>query len=160
MGDDKYCYDYTMPQCAHHVDSKTLQPCEDIKKVAPTCEHSCPSNTKINYADDKVKAKTSYGFGMEDTVEKIKNDIYQYGPVTGAFTVYEDFPTYKSGVYQHTTGSELGGHAIKVIGWGNEDGLDYWLCNNSWNNTWGDQGTFKIKMGDCGINRQMHAGLV
>jgi len=30
---------------------------------------------------------------------------------------------------------------------------------NSWNDTWGDQGTFKIKMGECGINRQMHAGL-
>ena len=36
-------------------------------------------------------------------------EIYQNGPVEGAFIVYEDFPTYKSGVYHHTTGSALGG---------------------------------------------------
>jgi cathepsin B len=36
------------------------------------------------------------------------------GPVEAAFTVYADFPSYKSGVYQHKSGSELGGHAIKV----------------------------------------------
>ena len=64
--------------------------------------------------------------------------------MTSAFTVYEDFLTYKSGVYQHQTGSALGGHAIKTIGWGTQDGEDYWLCVNSWNNTWGDKGLFKI----------------
>jgi len=44
------------------------------------------------------------------------------GPVEGSFTVYEDFLSYKSGVYVHTTGSEEGGHAIKILGWGNENG--------------------------------------
>ena len=43
-----------------------------------------------------------------------------YGPVEAAFTVYADFPTYKSGVYKHMSGKELGGHAIKIIGWGTE----------------------------------------
>jgi len=79
--------------------------------------------------------------------------------VTAAFTVYEDFLTYSEGVYEHQTGASHGGHAIKVIGWGVEEGVDYWLCVNSWNKSWGDKGTFKIKMGDCGINDQMHAGL-
>ena len=73
-------------------------------------------------------------------------------------SVNEDFLTYKSGVYRHTTGGSLGGHAIKVIGWGHESGLDYWLCVNSWNDTWGDKGLFKIQMGNCGINNEMHAG--
>lgn len=158
LGDNIFCYDYTMPQCAHHVESTTMKPCEDIPQVAPKCESTCPNNKAIDYTTNKSKAASSYGFGMIDNVEKIKADIAQYGTVTAAFTVYEDFPTYKSGVYQHTTGSALGGHAIKVIGWGNEDGTDYWLAVNSWNNTWGDKGLFKIKQGDCGIDRQMHAG--
>ena len=81
------------------------------------------------------------------------------GTVTAAFTVYEDFLTYKSGVYSHQTGSALGGHAIKCIGWGTENDEDYWLCVNSWNNTWGDMGTFKILQGNCGINDQMTAGM-
>jgi hypothetical protein len=42
------------------------------------------------------------------------------GPVEGAFTVFKDFLTYKSGVYKHSAGEELGGHAIKIMGWGTE----------------------------------------
>ena len=81
-----------------------------------------------------------------------------YGSVAAAFTVYTDFLTYQSGVYQQTTGTAEGGHAIKMIGWGTENGLDYWLCVNSWNNTWGNNGTFKILQGDCGIENAVHAG--
>lgn len=83
-----------------------------------------------------------------------------YGSVSAAFTVYEDFLTYSGGVYEHVTGSSLGGHAIKIIGWGNENGTDYWVCMNSWNKTWGVNGTFNIKMGDCGINNQVNAGQI
>jgi cathepsin B len=55
------------------------------------------------------------------------------GPVEGAFTVYADFPSYKNGVYQYTSGDELGGHAIKILGWGTENGTPFWLVANSWN---------------------------
>lgn len=44
------------------------------------------------------------------------------------------------GVYQHVTGEMLGGHAIKILGWGEENGTPYWLAANSWNNDWGDKG--------------------
>ena len=70
-------------------------------------------------------------------------EIMTYGPVEAAFTVFADFPTYKSGVYKHTTGKALGGHAIKIVGWGTENGEDYWTVVNSWNSDWGDKGTFK-----------------
>lgn len=47
------------------------------------------------------------------------------------------------GVYQHVTGEELGGHAIKILGWGEENGTPYWLAANSWNYDWGDKGWTK-----------------
>jgi len=37
------------------------------------------------------------------------------GPVEAAFSVYADFLPYKSGVYQHTAGSFLGGHGMILI---------------------------------------------
>lgn len=40
------------------------------------------------------------------------------GPVEASFTVYEDFLSYTSGVYVHTSGAAVGGHAIKILGWG------------------------------------------
>ena len=30
------------------------------------------------------------------------------------------------GVYRHTTGKMLGGHAIRILGWGSENGTPYW----------------------------------
>jgi cathepsin B len=44
--------------------------------------------------------------------------------------------------------SELvGGHAVKIIGWGVEEGTNYWLVANSFGVTWGDKGYFKIARG-------------
>lgn len=87
-----------------------------------------------------------------------KKFIQKSGPIEAAFTVYEDFMSYSSGVYQHTTGGVLGGHAIKCIGWGVENGTKYWLMANSWGTSWGMEGFFKIKQGDSGVNWQMYGG--
>lgn len=83
------------------------------------------------------------------------------GPVEGAFTVYSDFMSYKSGVYKHTTGSVEGGHAIKILGWGVENGEDYWLVANSWSPAWGMSGYFRILKGvnECGIESNIVAGI-
>jgi cathepsin B len=84
--------------------------------------------------------------------DQLRSEIYANGPIEGAFDVYQDFFNYKSGVYQHVSGGLEGGHAIKVLGWGNEGGVDYWLCANSWGPAWGLKGYFKIKVGECGID--------
>ena len=53
------------------------------------------------------------------TVEGIKSEMYKNGPMEAAFTVYNDFFNYKSGVYVPDTSSGVaGGHAIKCIGYG------------------------------------------
>jgi len=65
------------------------------------------------------------------------------------------------GVYQHESGGELGGHAIRILGWGEENGTPYWLVANSWNYDWGDKGYFKILAGsdECGIESGVVGGL-
>lgn len=69
-----------------------------------------------------------------------------------------------SGVYQHVSGDELGGHAVKLIGWGVDKttGTDvpYWIVANSWNNDWGENGFFRILRGsdECGIEDSAVAG--
>ena len=85
----------------------------------------------------------------------IQQEIQKFGPVETAITVYQDFMNYKSGVYQHIYGDLIGGLAIKCIGWGTERGVDYWLMANSWGKNWGENGFFKIRRGDCGVDRNM-----
>lgn len=48
-----------------------------------------------------------------------------------------------SGVYKHHSSEELGGHAIKMLGWGVENDTPYWLVANSWNPDWGNHGKMK-----------------
>merc|ERR1712093_882387 len=122
------------------------------------CKRQC-SNSGFSTSFEKDKRRASDAYSLR-SVAKIQADIMQYGSATAAFTVYADFPTYKSGVYRHSSGSQLGGHAIKLLGWGVEDGQDYWLVANSWNEEWGDHGTFKIVRGEnhCGIEGQVSAG--
>lgn len=66
--------------------------------------------------------------------------------------VYADFFNYGSGVYEHLKGDMVGGHAVKIIGWGteivNDEEIEYWLCQNQWGEDWGDKGFFKIKFGE------------
>ena len=53
--------------------------------------------------------------------------------------------SYKGGTYSHTYGGLAGGHAVKMIGYGTDSqGVDYWLCANSWGTSWGERGYFKI----------------
>ena len=43
-------------------------------------------------------------------------------------SVYSDFMNYQSGVYiKQSNASYLGGHCIKILGWGSENNVDYWV---------------------------------
>lgn len=54
----------------------------------------------------------------------------------------------------------MGGHAVKIIGWGVENNTPYWLIANSWNEGWGENGLFKILRGSnhVGIEGGIYAG--
>jgi cathepsin B len=131
-GDNATCLPYAFPPCAHHVPATAKYPaCPSSEYPSPKCSKQCASTSqyKTAYADDKHKASRAYSVSGAAAIQQ---EILANGPVTGAFTVYADFPTYRSGVYKHTSGDELGGHAIKIIGWGVDSGTPYWLVANSY----------------------------
>jgi len=88
----------------------------------------------------------------------IQANLMQYGPVDTGFEVYEDFMYYTGGIYTHTSGQLLGGHAVKIVGWGEENGVKYWIVANSWGEDWGEKGFFRIAFGQCGIDSDAVAG--
>lgn len=159
-GEGSTCKPYSMQSCAHHVDpSGDMAACEDLEMYStPKCTSDCSEGTyEKTYADDKHFAKSVFSIQGEDN---IRREIFENGPISVAMSVYEDFESYSSGVYQHVTGKYLGGHAIKMIGWGIDDGVKFWICTNSWNDSWGEYGTFRILRGsnECGIEGSCVAG--
>jgi len=123
---------------------------------APQClNNKCKDGSAAKYY--KVKKGSIV---QPKGIESIETTIFNGGPVEAAFSVYQDFFSYKSGVYVHRTGGLEGGHAIKIIGWGNDNGTPYWIVANSWGTSWGINGYFWIKKGvnECGIESNVIAG--
>ena len=62
------------------------------------------------------------------------------------------FKFYKKGIIKKRCGDTID-HAVLAVGYGTDNGTDYWLVKNSWNEEWGDNGYFKIARGtdECGI---------
>jgi C1A family cysteine protease len=69
------------------------------------------------------------------------------------------FQSYSSGIL--TDGVKCGtnlDHAVEIVGFGTENGIDYWKVRNSWSESWGENGYIRIQktsstndIGVCGI---------
>jgi C1A family cysteine protease len=94
-------------------------------------------------------AKVTAFENVSGNAVKMKESISGYGSVTACFNVFQDFFSYRSGVYRHVTGSLAGGHCVVLIGY--DDTAGCWIARNSWGAGWGDGGYFRIAYGECGI---------
>jgi cathepsin B len=151
-GDKSGCYSYQLKPCAHHSVSTKYANCTD-EVPTPKCANKCVDDGKT-WAGSKHHGTGGYSVCKQGSnmscPDAMMQEIYQNGPITGMFFVHQSFLTYKSGVYKAGSVFKdpmLGGHAIKIMGWGTEDGQPYWLVANSWNEDWGDAGFFKIDKG-------------
>jgi C1A family cysteine protease len=93
----------------------------------------------------KIRSKTA----LTTNPAAMKQWICSKGPIVGCFIVYDDFFSYRSGVYKHVTGAQVGGHCISLVGY--DDASACWIGKNSWGPGWGEQGFFRMGYGECGI---------
>lgn len=94
-------------------------------------------------------------FKKLNDIAAMKDWISTRGALSACYTVYEDFFSYRSGVYRHVTGRVVGGHCVSIVGY--DDNAGCWICKNSWGTGFGEQGYFKIAYGQCGIEASIYA---
>eukprot|EP01006_Ploeotia_vitrea_P057175 TRINITY_DN68156_c5_g4_i1.p1 TRINITY_DN68156_c5_g4~~TRINITY_DN68156_c5_g4_i1.p1 ORF type:complete len:332 (-),score=73.61 TRINITY_DN68156_c5_g4_i1:39-1034(-) len=153
---DLKCDPYPFPKCEHHIPKNHYPKCPSTVFPTPQCNMTCDTTGKK--PTQMYFGQTSFSLNGE---AKFQQEIMTNGPIEVTFEVYEDFLTYKSGVYKHVSGRFLGGHAVKAVGWGvTAQGTKYWIINNSWNKDWGMNGQFWILRGvnECGIESSGTAG--
>jgi cathepsin B len=69
--------------------------------------------------------------------------------------IYEDLFSYGGGIYRHTAGDIVGGHAWRVVGWGHDedgDGSMFWIAQNQWTEEWGESGYIRLLTGEIGVD--------
>jgi len=149
------CRPYPFPSCDHHIPG-SQNPCPSEDYPTPACTRECKNGQ--SWKDDKHYASNVYYVeGHDDIVAELAMN----GPCEASFAVYEDFAVYTGGIYHHTSGGLLGYHAVKLLGYGVEDGTKYWLLTNSWNEHWGEKGFFRMLRGndECGIESEVIGGV-
>eukprot|EP00439_Symbiodinium_sp_Y106_P038741 s1889_g4.t1 len=147
------CSDFSLPHCHHHgprgqdpYPAEGSQGCPQAESPAgPT---QCDTTAKAPHKDFKedkyyYKGKTQTASGEK----AIQQMIMSGGPVETAFDVYSDFELYSHGIYHHVKGEMVGGHAVRMVGWGIDGGVKYWKIANSWNPYWGEKGYFRMRRG-------------
>ena len=103
------CQPYEIKPC---FVNGTRVPCEEGGRT-PYCQRTCESGYPKSYSDDKTFGDEPYRVAGKSNVRAIQLELMKNGPVEAIFTVFSDFPHYRSGVYQQVKGHVLGDHAIR-----------------------------------------------
>jgi C1A family cysteine protease len=72
------------------------------------------------------------------------------------------FQNYNTGIYDDPTCSKNINHAMLIVGYGTENGIDYWILKNSYGVLWGEKGYMRIRRGVnmCGIANYVSLALI
>jgi len=115
-----------------------VESCFPYNATNSSCANACQGWTNNSYHINGWHwvATTS------PTVDILKTALVTSGPLVTTMEVYSDFYSYKSGVYNHVSGTYQGGHAILLVGYNNTG--QYFIAKNTWGTGWGEAGYFKI----------------
>jgi C1A family cysteine protease len=117
-----------------------VESCFPYSGVDGTCTSACanwkPTAYKLNSYSWVVSS------GAQPMIDAVKSALNDHGPLIMTMHVYNDFFSYRSGVYTHVSGSWAGDHAILAVGY--DDANKCLVVKNSWGSGWGESGFFRI----------------
>lgn len=104
---------------------------------------ACQACTNSSASDDVYKCPVASSQWSHD--DGLKQAIMQGGAVQVTILMIRDLWDYTGGIYnpmpQAPERAEL---AIKLLGWGVDGEKSYWIAENTWGSSWGDNGYFRV----------------
>lgn len=132
-----------------------------VKNNGISKETDYPYRKKHTRCKKKVpKIKIDFkGFDfVNETENDLKSSLAKYGPIGVSLYVSGNWRLYKRGVWYEKNCSTLANHSVLLVGYGTENGEDYWLIKNSWGPLWGEDGYIKIARNKeenyCGLTNE------
>ena len=96
---------------------------------------------------------------VKKTDDGLMSAIYKQPVSVSIEADQREFQLYKSGVFTGVCGTNLD-HGVLAVGYGTENGLDYYKLKNSWGVSWGEQGYIKLARGDEYNNGKGQCGVL
>jgi len=116
---------------------------------------TCPSLPTYNRGAEITGSFYSYS-ANEDLLKQL---VYEHGAVVTSVKSEGPFMEYKGGIFAGCNPGSDTDHAVAVVGYGTENGIDYWVIKNSWGDNWGENGFIRLKrgVGMCGVGSNVAA---
>ncbi|XP_076259754.1 procathepsin L-like [Rhynchophorus ferrugineus] len=108
---------------------------------------------KCRYDESNVVTRVDDYVVIANDETALQNAVGTVGPVS--VSINADFiQFYESGIFHLSLCYIFGlNHGVLAVGYGSENGTDYWVVKNSWGADWGENGYIRFKRGvnECGI---------
>ncbi|CAL6110371.1 Cathepsin_B [Hexamita inflata] len=119
---------------------------------------NCPTACEDGSLIKMLKSQKYFDVGGEENIKAAVNE----GVVYAYFKVYEDFMYYTGGIYQHQYGDVVGAIVVSIVGYGEENGVPYWVARNSLGPACGENGYFRVIRGvdECEIEVEVYMQIV
>jgi len=116
------------------------------------------------FDESKVDVKVAGFNDISQNEEEIKKVLYENGPLSIAVNA-TPFQWYSGGIMRPTEQScnPRGlNHGVTLVGYGVENGVNYWTIKNSWGTRWGESGYIRLERGTgaCGCNTNVSTSVL
>jgi len=113
-----------------------------------TCDTTKPIAASVEYY---VKLPANDANAVAEAIANV-------GPLTVAVDA-SNFHMYQGGIFDGCSFNDSIeiNHAVTMVGYGHENGVDYWLIRNSWGEDWGEEGYMRLKREPahtCGVDEK------
>lgn len=111
----------------------------------------CPSSSTLRSRGIYFNYSASYSLRNDRNLEQIKQALQQFGPLFIGVSAESQLrlSLYENGIIPASRGRNCArlspDHAVNIVGFGNENGTDYWIIKNSWGDDWGENGYFRME---------------
>lgn len=100
---------------------------------------------------------TEYAIVISKDENDLKERVAWHGVASATISASSsEFQLYSGGILDNPSckSSDKLDHSVAVVGYGAENGIDYWIVRNSWGMSWGEKGYVRMirnKENQCGI---------